>query len=131
MKWATPRADSTRTWSTPTVSEQVTVFSPGGDLTHASSCRRCTRRHLTRPNPAARQHHALSRRRRGAIQPCGPCHDCHITRRHRPFRFAATVIEVNSRPRTRLPPPTGIFTTPPISPLPPPRFPADIILTIK
>jgi phage baseplate assembly protein V len=33
LKWATPRAGSTRTWSAPTVGEQVIVFSPGGDLT--------------------------------------------------------------------------------------------------
>ncbi|PHV52187.1 oxidoreductase [Janthinobacterium sp. BJB301] len=33
LKWATPRAGSTRTWSAPTVSEQFIVFSPGGDLT--------------------------------------------------------------------------------------------------
>ncbi len=33
LKWATRRAGSTRTWSAPTVGEQVIVFSPGGDLT--------------------------------------------------------------------------------------------------
>jgi len=33
LKWATRRAGSTRTWSVPTVGEQVIVFSPGGDLT--------------------------------------------------------------------------------------------------
>jgi len=33
LNWATPRAGSTRTWSAPTVGEQVIVFSPGGDLT--------------------------------------------------------------------------------------------------
>ncbi len=33
LKWATPRAGSTRTWSAPTIGEQVIVFSPGGDLT--------------------------------------------------------------------------------------------------
>ena len=33
LKWATPRAGSTCTWSAPTVGEQVIVFSPGGDLT--------------------------------------------------------------------------------------------------
>ncbi|WP_240453462.1 phage baseplate assembly protein V [Janthinobacterium agaricidamnosum] len=33
LKWVTPRAGSTRTWSTPTIGEQVIVFSPGGDLT--------------------------------------------------------------------------------------------------
>ncbi|KHA80259.1 hypothetical protein NC77_02325 [Janthinobacterium lividum] len=33
LKWATSRAGSTRTWSAPTVGEQVIVFSPGGDLT--------------------------------------------------------------------------------------------------
>ena len=33
LNWATPRASSTRTWSAPTVGEQVIVFSPGGDLT--------------------------------------------------------------------------------------------------
>ncbi|WP_426088840.1 phage baseplate assembly protein V [Janthinobacterium sp. PSPC1-1] len=32
LKWATRRAGSTRTWSVPTVGEQVIVFSPGGDL---------------------------------------------------------------------------------------------------
>ncbi|PHV25245.1 oxidoreductase [Janthinobacterium sp. BJB426] len=34
LKWATRRAGSTRTWSAPTVGEQVIVLSPGGDLTH-------------------------------------------------------------------------------------------------
>ena len=33
LKWATPRAGSSRTWSAPTLGEQVIVFSPGGDLT--------------------------------------------------------------------------------------------------
>jgi len=33
LKWATRRAGNTRTWSAPTVGEQVIVFSPGGDLT--------------------------------------------------------------------------------------------------
>ena len=33
LKWATRRAGSTRTWSAPTVGEQVIVFSTGGDLT--------------------------------------------------------------------------------------------------
>ena len=33
LKWPTRRAGSTRTWSAPTVGEQVIVFSPGGDLT--------------------------------------------------------------------------------------------------
>ncbi|KAB8060472.1 phage baseplate assembly protein V [Janthinobacterium violaceinigrum] len=33
LKWATRRAGGTRTWSAPTVGEQVIVFSPGGDLT--------------------------------------------------------------------------------------------------
>ncbi|MBR7631828.1 phage baseplate assembly protein V [Janthinobacterium lividum] len=33
LNWATPRAGRTRTWSAPTVGEQVIVFSPGGDLT--------------------------------------------------------------------------------------------------
>ncbi|MCM2567788.1 phage baseplate assembly protein V [Janthinobacterium kumbetense] len=33
LKWATRRAGSTRTWSAPTVGEQVIVLSPGGDLT--------------------------------------------------------------------------------------------------
>lgn len=33
LNWATLRAGSTRTWSAPTVGEQVIVFSPGGDLT--------------------------------------------------------------------------------------------------
>ncbi|MDN2671435.1 phage baseplate assembly protein V [Janthinobacterium sp. SUN026] len=33
LKWVTPRAGNTRTWSAPTVGEQVIVFSPGGDLT--------------------------------------------------------------------------------------------------
>ena len=33
LNWATRRAGSTRTWSAPTVGEQVIVFSPGGDLT--------------------------------------------------------------------------------------------------
>src|SRR5450830_2110162 len=33
LKWITPRAGSTRTWSAPTVGEQVIVLSPGGDLT--------------------------------------------------------------------------------------------------
>ncbi len=33
LNWATPRAGSTRTWSVPTVGEQVIVLSPGGDLT--------------------------------------------------------------------------------------------------
>ncbi|PVX35317.1 phage baseplate assembly protein V [Janthinobacterium sp. 78] len=33
LKWTTRRAGSTRTWSAPTVDEQVIVFSPGGDLT--------------------------------------------------------------------------------------------------
>ena len=33
LKWATRCAGSTRTWSAPTVGEQVIVFSPGGDLT--------------------------------------------------------------------------------------------------
>jgi phage baseplate assembly protein V len=33
LNWATPRAGSTRTWSAPTVGEQVIVLSPGGDLT--------------------------------------------------------------------------------------------------
>lgn len=33
LKWTTRRAGSTRTWSAPTVGEQVIVFSPGGDLT--------------------------------------------------------------------------------------------------
>ncbi len=33
LKWATRRAGSTRTWSAPTLGEQVIVFSPGGDLT--------------------------------------------------------------------------------------------------
>ncbi|WP_099760095.1 phage baseplate assembly protein V [Janthinobacterium sp. 35] len=33
LNWATPRAGSTRTWSAPTVGEQVIVFPPGGDLT--------------------------------------------------------------------------------------------------
>ena len=33
LKWATPHAGSTRTWSAPTVGEQVIVFSPGGELT--------------------------------------------------------------------------------------------------
>ncbi|KAB8053377.1 phage baseplate assembly protein V [Janthinobacterium rivuli] len=33
LKWATRRAGSTRTWSAPTVGEQVIFFSPGGDLT--------------------------------------------------------------------------------------------------
>jgi phage baseplate assembly protein V len=33
LKWATRRAGSTRTWSAPTIGEQVIVFSPGGDLT--------------------------------------------------------------------------------------------------
>ena len=33
LKWATRRAGSTRTWSAPTVGEQVIVFSPGGELT--------------------------------------------------------------------------------------------------
>ncbi|OFJ49198.1 hypothetical protein BA896_010245 [Janthinobacterium lividum] len=33
LKWAARRAGSTRTWSAPTVGEQVVVFSPGGDLT--------------------------------------------------------------------------------------------------
>ena len=35
LKWATRRAGSTRTWSAPTVGEQVIVFSPGGDLTRS------------------------------------------------------------------------------------------------
>ena len=33
LNWATRRAGSTRTWSAPTVGEQVVVLSPGGDLT--------------------------------------------------------------------------------------------------
>ena len=33
LKWATRRGGSTRTWSAPTIGEQVIVFSPGGDLT--------------------------------------------------------------------------------------------------
>ena len=33
LKWATHRAGSTRTWSVPTIGEQVIVFSPGGELT--------------------------------------------------------------------------------------------------
>ena len=33
LNWATRRAGNTRTWSVPTVGEQVIVFSPGGDLT--------------------------------------------------------------------------------------------------
>lgn len=33
LKLATRRAGSTRTWSAPTLGEQVIVFSPGGDLT--------------------------------------------------------------------------------------------------
>ena len=33
LNWAAPRAGSTRTWSAPTMGEQVIVFSPGGDLT--------------------------------------------------------------------------------------------------
>ncbi|WP_436568029.1 phage baseplate assembly protein V [Janthinobacterium sp. HLX7-2] len=33
LNWATPRAGSARTWSAPTVGEQVMVLSPGGDLT--------------------------------------------------------------------------------------------------
>ena len=33
LKWATRCAGSTRTWSAPTIGEQVIVFSPGGDLT--------------------------------------------------------------------------------------------------
>lgn len=33
LNWTTPRAGSTRTWSAPTVGEQVIVVSPGGDLT--------------------------------------------------------------------------------------------------
>ncbi|MDO8048481.1 phage baseplate assembly protein V [Janthinobacterium sp. SUN211] len=33
LNWATRRAGSTRTWSAPTVGEQVIVFSPGGELT--------------------------------------------------------------------------------------------------
>ncbi|WP_300754992.1 phage baseplate assembly protein V [Janthinobacterium sp.] len=36
LKWATPRAGSTRTWSVPTVGEQVIVLSPGGDLTRGT-----------------------------------------------------------------------------------------------
>ncbi|MCC7681065.1 phage baseplate assembly protein V [Janthinobacterium sp. FW305-128] len=33
LSWATRRAGNTRTWSVPTLGEQVIVFSPGGDLT--------------------------------------------------------------------------------------------------
>ena len=36
LKWITPRAGSTRTWSAPTVGEQVVVLSPGGDLTRGT-----------------------------------------------------------------------------------------------
>jgi len=36
LKWITPRAGSTRTWSAPTVGEQVIVLSPGGDLTRGT-----------------------------------------------------------------------------------------------
>jgi phage baseplate assembly protein V len=35
LNWATRRAGSTRTWSAPTVGEQVIVFSSGGDLTRS------------------------------------------------------------------------------------------------
>ncbi|KAB8063724.1 phage baseplate assembly protein V [Janthinobacterium violaceinigrum] len=36
LNWAARRAGSTRTWSAPTVDEQVIVFSPGGDLTRGT-----------------------------------------------------------------------------------------------
>ncbi|MDC8757508.1 phage baseplate assembly protein V [Janthinobacterium fluminis] len=36
LNWITPRAGSTRTWSSPTVGEQVVVLSPGGDLTRGT-----------------------------------------------------------------------------------------------
>lgn len=36
LKCITPRAGSTRTWSAPTVGEQVVVLSPGGDLTRGT-----------------------------------------------------------------------------------------------
>lgn len=36
LSWATLRAGTTRTWSAPTVGEQVLVLSPGGDLTRGT-----------------------------------------------------------------------------------------------
>ncbi|WP_223278835.1 phage baseplate assembly protein V [Janthinobacterium lividum] len=36
LNWLTPRAGSTRSWSAPTVGEQVVVLSPGGDLTRGT-----------------------------------------------------------------------------------------------
>ncbi|MBB5369627.1 MULTISPECIES: phage baseplate assembly protein V [unclassified Janthinobacterium] len=36
LKWITPCAGSTRTWSVPTVGEQVIALSPGGDLTRGT-----------------------------------------------------------------------------------------------